>query len=129
MVVLGIDYGRAKIGLATADGKLAEPLRVFRVKSKAEAVKKVVELVQALQAEKVVVGVSEGDMGREQEKFALRVKSGLTVPVITWDETLTTQDAQAMAIGAGVPIKRRKNMEDAFAAAVMLQSFLDFGDF
>lgn len=122
MKILGIDYGRAKIGLAISEAGLAEPWKVVWVGSMEEAVRKVVQVVQV---EQVVVGVSEGKMGEEQERFAKTLAERLIIPVETWDETLSTQEAQSRSIAAGVPKKKRRILEDAFAAAVMLQSYLD----
>lgn len=125
MTILGIDYGRAKVGLATSEGKLGIPLCVLRVSSPTDVVRKIIDIAREEKAEKIVVGISEGDMQKEQEKFVdiLGEKSG--VKVETWDETLTTQDAQTLARAAGLSKKKRREMKDAFAAAVMLQSYLD----
>jgi putative Holliday junction resolvase len=119
MKILGIDYGRKKIGLAIADGPLAEPYRVIRVKNPEEGVQKVLQVLKELQVEKSVVGVSEGEMGKESRIFAKII--GAT----TFDETLSTYDAKAMSREAGIGPKRRHQMEDAFAASVMLQNYLD----
>src|SRR3989344_4126977 len=126
-MILGIDHGRAKLGLARADGPLAEPYMVVRVKSTEDALKKVAKIVKAEQIAWVIVGVSEGVMGREQEEFATGLREILDVPVETWDETLSTQDAQAYAINMGIGRRRRQEREDAYAAAIMLQSYLDKG--
>ena len=126
MKILGVDYGRRKVGLAVADGHLAEPLKVIRVNSLDEAAEKVAEAVEAEKVEKVIVGMSEGKMAEETRNFLSTLVSRLsTVPVETFDETLTTQDAQKLAIEAGIKRLKRKALEDAFAAAVMLQSYLD----
>jgi putative transcription antitermination factor YqgF len=119
MKTLGIDYGRSKIGLAIADGPLADPWKVIRVNSFEEAVKKAKEAVAEISAEKVVVGLSEGGMGEESKKFAE------SLGAVTFDETLSTQDAQRMSREARVSQKKRREMEDAYAAAVMLQNYLD----
>lgn len=126
MKILGIDYGRKKIGLAIADGPLAEPLKVVRVGSTKEALMEIVKVVETEKIEKVVVGISEGAMAEETMKFLSSIRSTLSPVVVeTFDETLTTQDAQKMAIEAGISRKKRKSLEDAFAATVMLQSYLD----
>lgn len=125
MKLLAIDYGRARLGLAKAEGPLAEAYRVMRVKSIEDAAKKVAKIARAGGAERVIVGVSEGEMGREQEEFAHNLSTFLDVPVETWDETLSTQDAQAFAIQMGIGRKKRREREDAYAAAIMLQSYLD----
>lgn len=125
MKFLGIDYGRSKIGISLSEGGLAFPLSVLRVSSLAEAIKDILKIANKEGVERIIVGISEQDMQKEQEEFAdiLRKKSG--VKVETWDETLTTQDAQTLARAAGLSKKKRREMEDAFAAAVMLQSYLD----
>ncbi len=125
MRILGIDYGRKKIGLALADGPLAEPWKVIRVESAKEALKKVIEVIKVIQVEKIVVGISEGEMGEESKEFSISLSRSLSVPVETFDETLTTQEAQKLSTEAGVKRKKRRGLEDAYAAAVMLQNYLD----
>lgn len=125
MVILGIDYGKSKIGMAVSSGVIAQPLGVLRVLSKNEAIRKIKEVARQEGAEKIVVGVSEGKMKEEQLGFAQDLSQKLDISVETWDETLSTKDAQSLSRLAGVGRKKRKMMEDAFAAAVMLQSFLD----
>ncbi len=125
MRILGIDYGRKKIGLATAEGQLAEPWKVIRVESVKEALKEVIEVIKVIQVEKVVVGISEGEMGRESKKFSLGLGNTLKIPVETFDETLSTQEAQKLSISAGLKRSKRKSLEDAYAATIMLQSYID----
>lgn len=124
-MILGIDYGRAKIGLARAEGGLAIPWMVLRVTSREDALKKLEEVVAKEEAERVVVGVSEGRMAKEQEDFASELAARIGVSVETQDEALTTQDAQELALASGMKRAKRKSLEDAFAAALVLQSFLD----
>lgn len=125
MKFLGIDYGRSKIGVSLSEGRIAFPLLVLRVSSLVKTIKDIIKIAKEEGVERIVVGVSEEDMQKEQEKFVdvLRKKGG--VGVETWDETLTTQDAQTLARTAGLPRKKLRDMEDAFAATVMLQSYLD----
>ncbi len=119
MKILGIDYGKAKIGLAIGVGSLAEPLKVIRVNSPEDALLKIAKEIEIEKPEKIVVGVSEGEMGEESKKFAKKIGAE------TFDETLSTRDAQELSMVAGVNRKKRHEMEDAFAASVMLQSYLD----
>jgi putative holliday junction resolvase len=125
MKILGIDYGRRKIGIAISEAGFAEPLRVLRVQNVDDAIKKVSQVVQDLQVSKVVVGISEGEMGKESKGFSLSLSKKLSIPVSTYDETLTSLDAQRIAIEAGVSQKRRHAMEDAYAATLMLQQYVD----
>lgn len=119
MRLLGIDYGRRKIGLAISEGRLAEPWKVIKVNNFEEAVIKVLQVLQVLQVDKIIVGVSENKMAEESKKFAKRIGAE------TFDETLSTHDAQRLSIEAKIPRAKRHSLEDAFAAAIMLQNFLN----
>lgn len=122
---LGIDYGRAKIGIAINEEWLAQPLEVIKVKNWDDALEKIVKVILAQKAALVVVGVTEGEMGKEQERFAHELEVSASVTVVTQDEDLSTQDSQQRALDAGIPRKKRQRLEDAFAASLMLQSYLD----
>lgn len=117
--ILGIDYGRRKIGMAISDGPLAEPWKVIRVNGFDDAVEKVLQVLQVEKVEKIVVGVSEGEMAEESKNFAKEFKADI------FDETLTSQDAQRLSKEAGIGRKKRREMEDAYAASIMLQNYLD----
>lgn len=125
MAILGIDYGRRKLGLALSTGGLATPHQVLRIDSWQEAFEKVAKIIEAEKIEKVVIGISEGEMGEEQKAFAGGLAKVVGIEVVTWDETLTTKDAQILGKEAGLPVKRRKELEDAYAASLMLQSYLE----
>ena len=127
MKVLGIDYGRAKVGLALGDtnGGLAEPWKVVRVASVDKLIKKLKAEVESEQIEKIVVGLSEGKMAEETKSFGRRLESALAIPVVFEDETLTTLDAQNFTIEAGINRQKRKSLEDAYSAALILQNYLE----
>jgi putative Holliday junction resolvase len=116
MKILGIDYGRKKIGLAISEGSLAEPWKVIRGDDLIDQMKKI--LAQGA-FDKVIVGISGGTMAVEQESFARSLGAE------TFDETLTTKEAQRLSQEAGISRKKRREMEDAFAAAIILQNYLD----
>ncbi len=126
MKILGVDYGRSKIGLAIADGPLADPMSVIRYKDIKTLEEKLMKIIDDNNIEKIVVGISEGEMGKESIKFSLSLGKILVIPVETFDETLSTQDAQIRSREAGIGRKKRHEMEDAYAATVILQNFLDF---
>jgi len=128
MKILAIDFGEKKIGLALATSKIAEPLLVIKVKSSKEALSKILKVIEAEKVEKVVVGISEGKMAQASKDFCLSLRQGLlkrNIPIEMFDETLTTQEAQRLARESGVKKQKRKSMEDAYAATLMLQSYLD----
>jgi putative Holliday junction resolvase len=125
--ILGLDYGRRKIGLALADieSKLAEPLRILRVDSMEDALKKVSRVSGVSRVSKVVMGVSEGKMAEETKEFGRKLEKKLRIPVVFQDETLTTHEAQKLSQKAGIKRAKRKEMEDAYSATLILQSYLD----
>jgi len=127
MKILGIDYGKAKVGLALADDnvKLAYPLSVLRFKERSDLEEKIKAVVEKEEIEKVVIGLSEGVFRREIEGFGAALKKKLNIPVVFWDETLTTKEAQTLSIEAGIKRKKRKALEDAYAASIILESYLE----
>lgn len=125
MKILGIDYGRKKMGLSIATGKLAEPYKVIRIKKEEEATAKIREIVKEEGVDEIVVGISEGAMGEETKSFGKRLSGRLGIKVEFWDETLSTRDSQTLSIEAGLSRKKRRGLEDAFAATIMLQSYLE----
>lgn len=125
MKLLGIDYGRRKIGLAVSDGSIAEPWKVIRYEKKEEALRRLALLLKEESLQKVVLGISEGIMGQETKEFGRTLKAELNVAVVFQDETLSTQMAHEFSIGAGIKRKKRKEMEDAYSAAIILQTYID----
>jgi len=119
MRILGIDYGRSKVGLAIAETPLAQPMGVIRYSTPGELQIKIKRVIEDSDIDKIVVGVSEGEMAKESEEFAKSLGAE------TFDETLTSFEAQRLSIEAGIKRKKRREMEDAYAATVMLQNYLD----
>ena len=74
MRLLGIDYGRAKVGLAISEGMLAEPFSVLRYDDEKALVEKIKALVDKERIDKVVVGVSEGKSAEEARGFGQNLK-------------------------------------------------------
>ncbi|OGM04820.1 hypothetical protein A2129_00520 [Candidatus Woesebacteria bacterium GWC1_42_13] len=125
MTILGVDWGEAKVGLALAVGIVAEPYSVVRYKSKGILMETLREIIKKEEVGCVVLGISEGESEKLAREFGDKVSEASGVGVVFWDETLSTKEAQDKAIEAGISRKKRKELEDAFAAAVMLQSYLD----
>jgi len=125
MKILGIDYGLKKIGLSLAITILAEPYQVLRYEKEIEILEKIQKIIEDEKIEKVILGISEGEMGEKTKEFGEKLKQRLNIPLEFFDETLSTYHAQVFSREAGIKRSKRKSMEDAFAAAVMLQSYLD----
>lgn len=126
MQILGIDYGRKKIGLATADDSgIAEPLVVIRAEDPSKVFEKLGKIIKEKNIEKIVVGNPGGKMEEEIKKFADDLKNNFGLPIAFQDETLSTNEAINLSIEANIKRKKRKEMEDSYAAVVILQEYLD----
>ena len=121
--VLALDYGSARTGVAVSDptGTLARPLGVVERAASDDGLARVVELIAAERAERVVVGLpltlrgERGEQAREAERFVERLRNAVDVPVESFDERFTTTLA-ARTPGAAA--------EDARAAAHLLETYL-----
>lgn len=126
MRILSIDYGEKKIGLAISrEGKIAEPLRVLKINSISESLEKILDVIKENNIGEIVVGNPGGENESVIKKFARGLEEKSSLGVFFQDETLTTKDAIDLSLEAGIKRKKRKDMEDAFAAAVILQEYLD----
>ena len=130
---LGLDLGDKRIGVALSDetGTLASGLPVLERVGPRQDVKAVAALVRAHDAGTVVVGLPrrlDGTVGPQAEKalaFMEDLRGALRVPVLAWDERLTTVAAEEILIERGVSRRDRKGMVDTVAAVIILQDYLD----
>ena len=141
MRVLGIDYGGRRVGVAVSDatGLLARPFKTLdrtRLQGEAALVKAVLEAVEEVTADEeplaaIVVGLpkrldgSPNDQTPKVEAFVARLAGRTSVPVVLQDERLTSVEAESRLAVREKDWRRRKQMLDAAAAAVMLQDYLD----
>jgi len=134
MRLLGIDHGDARIGLAISDelGMLAHPLETLDGREKFNALsRKIADVIASKKIERVVLGLPRnmnGTYGPAAEKvraFADKLTEALPVPVLLWDERMTTQQAQRSLHEAGRNVKNSRNLIDQVAAVIILQSYLD----
>lgn len=123
MGTLGIDFGLKKIGVAIAEGELAEPLLV--IENRQSIARKFLEICQEYNIEKIVIGLPEGEIVADIRRFGENLAKKTHRPVVYQDETLTTKETIAKMIEAGRGRKYRREKEDAFAAALILQKYLD----
>ena len=133
MRILGIDYGESHIGLAVSDKLLltAQVLGNYRSKNKEEDKKYFKELVTKYEIGEIVLGLPlrmDGSPGTRVEKtkeFAGWLKKILKIPIIFWDERLTTKQALRILGQQKIKVKRKKILEDQIAASVILSSYLE----
>jgi putative Holliday junction resolvase len=134
MRALGVDLGTKRIGLATSDvsATIATPLQVLnRSGSRLQDHQAIAAIVREYEIDCVVVGMPlsmSGDVGAAAQSATVEVEqmtSVVGVPVLTYDERLTTVSAHQILQGNNVNAKDAKLVVDKVAAAVMLQSWLD----
>jgi putative Holliday junction resolvase len=128
MRVLALDFGSKRIGLAISDetGTVAQPVGYAT-----GGVKEVVRVAMERGAGKIVVGLPrrlDGTSSEQTEytrKFIAELKQATTLPVESWDERLTTAQAERVLLEGDVRRAKRKHKRDQLAATILLQSYLD----
>jgi len=131
--IMALDPGTKRIGVALSDelGWIAQPLETFERRSVDADVAHIADLIRKHDVSRVVMGMPirlDGTLGpaaAQAQAFMSRLEQSLTVPVIAWDERLTTKAAEDMLIQANVSRKKRKGTVDRVAAAILLQSYLE----
>lgn len=133
MRVLALDVGGRRIGVAVSDptGTLARPLTTLTRRGHLEDAAVVASLAAREGAGLVVVGLPitlRGEVGPQARAvlaFIDALRDSLTVPVLPWDERLSTAQAEALMRRQGQRPSRQRERVDALAAALILQSYLD----
>lgn len=133
MRILAVDHGEKRIGLALSDetGTIASPLKVVEHVARAIDAAQVADIAAQNNVKLIVVGQSfdeDGNpnpAGRRAGRFADELKNQTAIPIQMWDESFSTQEARAARIQLGVSRKKRAGHQDAFAAVVILQSYLE----
>lgn len=129
MKYLGIDYGKSKMGLSVSEGQVASVLKVIEISGLRDALQKIDKVIKDEEADRVVVGLPESGEARTiTKKFLAELKSkykNQPVEVIETEETLSSFQARALMHDLDFSEKAVKTKEDEYAAAIILQSFLD----
>jgi putative holliday junction resolvase len=129
--ILGVDFGRARIGLAISDELqlLAHPLETITFGDDAAA--RIAKVVRERKIEQVVVGMPRlmsGQVGvaaDEVLRFVEKLRAVLACEVVTWDERLTTVAAHRALRDAGKKTRATRGFIDQVAAQMILQGYLD----
>lgn len=130
---LALDLGDRRVGLALSDptGLVASPHGLFERVGSRRDLEAVESIVREHEVVEVVVGWPRsmsgeaGERAKLAEAFAEKLRDRIGVPVVLWDERLTTVEAQRALIAGGVRRERRRLVVDAVAAALILQGYLD----
>ncbi|MCU6696155.1 Holliday junction resolvase RuvX [Laedolimicola ammoniilytica] len=136
MRILGLDFGSKTVGVAVSDplGITAQPVEIVRRKSEnklRQTLARIEELAKEYQAESFVLGLPKNmnnTLGERAEKslaFKEMLEKRTGLPVVMWDERLTTVAANRAMMEGGVRRENRGEFVDSMAAALILQGYLD----
>lgn len=136
MRIMGLDYGSKTVGVAICDplGITAQGIETITRKEE-NKLRKTLARIEALaaeyQIEMIVLGYPKnmndtiGDRARKTEAFQALLERRTGVPVLLWDERLTTIEANEILIASGVRREDRKQVIDKIAAVIILQAYLN----
>lgn len=124
MKYLCIDFGLKHLGLAMADGPLAEPFGEKKYEKGIEALNFLFQTCNEKGIEAIVFGLPEGQLADTVMNFSDQLKQLTNLPIFFQDETLSTQEAKLKLMAAHAPRKKRR-LDHSAAAALILQDYLD----
>ena len=132
---LGLDIGDKRIGVALSDpgGILASPFTIINRQDETADIEAIINIINQQQVGQVVVGLPrsmDGNVGKQAEKvkaFTQELCNHTEVPITFRDERLTTVSAKRLMQTVKTKKARKKAPDDAIAAAIILQSYLDEG--
>lgn len=135
MRVLGLDVGSKTIGVAVSDelGWTAQGIKTISINEEQQqfGLDELKSIIEEYQVEKIVVGLPKnmngtiGPRGEASQNFANMLDETFHLPVILWDERLSTIAAERVLLEADVSRKKRKKVIDKMAAVMILQGYLD----
>jgi putative Holliday junction resolvase len=133
MRILGLDVGTQTIGMAISDelGLTAQGLKTLRRKSMEEDSQEIAAIISQFGINKIVVGLPKnmnGTLGKQAEivlKWMEVLKHKIQVPMVTWDERLSTVGASRVLLEADLSRRKRKRVIDKLAAVLILQGYLE----
>jgi putative Holliday junction resolvase len=130
MRIMGLDVGDKYIGVAVSDalGITAQGIKTINRGNCVDALKRI---IKEYEVGSIVVGVPKmldgtvGIQGKKVLKFVEELKTAISLPIILWDERLSTVTAEKVLIEANLRRKKRKGLRDKVSATVILQNYLD----
>lgn len=136
MRVLGLDYGTKTVGVAVSDALMitAQPVETITRKSAnklRQTLARIEAIVEEYEVEKVVLGYPKnmnntiGERAEACEAFKEDLERRTGLPVILWDERMTTVESERVLMAGGVRRENRKAVIDQMAAVLILQGYLD----
>lgn len=137
MRILGLDFGTKTVGVAVSDELLitAQGVEIIRRKAASklrQTLARIEELIESYEVETIVLGYpknmnnTEGERCERTNEFKEMLEKRTGLPVILWDERLTTVAADHSMMEMGIRRENRKEYVDEIAAIFILQGYLDY---
>jgi len=131
--ILALDHGTKRIGVAVSDEMqiIAQPLEYILAEPFVDFLTRLKEILRDKEVELVLIGMprnmdgSYGPAAFKVREFIAALNGAVTIPIQTWDERLTSAQANRFLIQSNVRRDQRKEKVDKTAAAILLQSYLD----
>lgn len=134
MIIMSVDYGDVRTGIAICDRleTLAYPVTVITETYEPKLINKILEIIREKKPERIVVGYpknmdsSEGSRAIKCKEFSVELEKASGIKTELWDERLTTVSAHSYLNDTNTRGKKRKNTVDAVAATIILQDYIDY---
>lgn len=137
MRIMGLDFGSKTVGVAVSDptGLIATGLEIVRREREdklRQTLARIESLIEEYEVSKIVLGYpknmndTEGERVQKTLAFKEMLERRTALEVVLWDERLTTVEADAVMMEAGIRREDRKKYVDKIAAAFILQGYLDY---
>jgi len=132
MRILALDLGSKRVGVAVSDslGLTAQGLTVLKRQPAHQLISVIASILEQYDVDEIVVGYPKnmngtiGPRGREAEAFAEQLRNRFRLPVVLWDERLTTAAAERSLLEADLSRKKRRQVVDQLAAVLILEGYL-----
>jgi putative holliday junction resolvase len=131
--ILAIDFGTKRIGLALSDPlqMISKPLQTVQFQSNSDFIEILHEIIKKQDVGLIVLGLPMGLQGQdtkktlEVKKFGKMLESRLPIPIIYWDESFSTAEANSELKKMGYDFMKAREFVDAVAASLILRSYLE----
>lgn len=133
MRILALDHGTKRIGVAISDElqMIATPLEFIPAEPFADFLERLKQIMREQEVELILIGLprnmdgSYGPAALKVQEFVAVLRTAVAIPIQTWDERLTSTQANRLLVQGNVRRQDRKQKVDKMAAAILLQSWLD----
>ena len=131
MRIIGLDIGTKRIGVAVSDEGCIIARGLNSIERNGKEIEKIKELIKKYNVEKIVYGLPlrmDGSISAQTEivvSFISKLKNEVSIPLLPWDERLSSKQAETILIEADISRKKRKKLIDKLSAQIILQNYLD----